>query len=138
LGRYRRVQPASLDPVINPGIYAFRRRFGVDIALPHDAAESLLDMGAGAAEPVVKIEMAEGGIKIIAPEQANDPAAEPDAFRVAGRASDQFSGLGEFIASALAIFTGLASGASRSFRIPALGQGGVHGEGQNRRAKRDR
>ena len=38
-------------------------------------------MGAGAAEAVIKIEVAEGRIEVVAPEQVNHAAAKPDAFR---------------------------------------------------------
>ena len=43
-------------------------------------------MGARAAEPVIKIQVAEGRIEIIAPEQVNHTAAKPDAFGITGRA----------------------------------------------------
>ena len=33
--------------------------------------------------------MAKGGVEIVPPQQADYPAAEPDAFRVAGRAGQQ-------------------------------------------------
>ena len=41
--------------------------------------------------------MAEGGIEVVAPEQAHHPAAEPDAFRVGGRTAQELGGLGEFV-----------------------------------------
>ena len=63
--------------------------FGIDMALPHHAAERGLDVRARAAEPVVEVEMAEGGVHVVAPQQPHHPAAEPDAFGVAGRAADQ-------------------------------------------------
>src|SRR5262249_42017353 len=47
------------------------RRLGVDrIAVQNEAPERHLDVAAGAAEPVVKVEMPEGRIQVVAPEQA--------------------------------------------------------------------
>ncbi len=66
-------------------------------------------MAAGAAEPVVEIEMAERGIEVVAPHQADDPAAEPDAFGVAARAVDGLGRLDEFVGLAL-VFLGSVGG----------------------------
>ena len=82
------------------------RGLGVDVALAHQAAESGLDMGARAAKPVVKVEMAEGGVEVVPPEQADHPAAEPDAFRVAGRAGQQARGFGDLVDLLLAFLGG--------------------------------
>ena len=54
-------------------------------------------MSAGATEPVVEVEVAKGGIEIIAPEQADHPPAEPQTFRVGGRPAQELLGLGEFV-----------------------------------------
>src|ERR1700688_88075 len=81
---------------------------GVDRALSHQAAESGLDMRAWAAETVVKIEVAEGRIEIVPPQQADHPAAKPNAFRIAGRASDRAGRLGNFVDALLAVFGGVA------------------------------
>src|SRR5262245_53155090 len=43
-------------------------RLRIDIPLPHEAAESSLDVTGWAAEPVVEVKMAESSIEIIAPE----------------------------------------------------------------------
>ena len=64
-------------------------------------------MAAGAAEPVVEIEMAKGGVEVVAPHQADHAAAEPDAFRVAGRAVDGLRGLDEFVGLALIVLGGI-------------------------------
>ena len=81
---------------------------GVDLAAEAgQAAERRLDVAAGAAEPVVEIEMAEGGVEVVAPHQAHHAAAEPDAFRVAGRAVDGLGGLGEFVGLALVVLGGV-------------------------------
>ena len=96
---------------MHPGIEAFRR-FRVDIALADHAAERRLDMRAGAAEAVVKVEMAEGGVEVVPPQQADHPAAEPDAFRIAGRAGDQAGRLGELVDLALGVLGGSAGWAA--------------------------
>ena len=70
----------------------------------HQAAERRLDMAARAAKPVVEVEMAEGGVEIVAPHQNHDAAAEPDAFRISGRAIDGLRRLDEFVGLALAVF----------------------------------
>jgi hypothetical protein len=54
-------------------------------------------MGAWAAEAVVKVEVAKGRIEVVAPEQVNDAAAKPDAFRIAGRAIQDPRRFGNFI-----------------------------------------
>jgi len=82
------------------------RHLVVDLtAEPGQAAERRLDMSARAAEAVVEVEMAEGGIEVVDPHQADHPPAEPDAFGVAGRAADDLGGFGEFGGLAL-IFLG--------------------------------
>ena len=69
---------------MDPGIEGFGC-LGIDVALTHDAAETDLHMLAGAAEPIVQIEMSERGVEIVAPHQADRPFAEPDAFGLGGR-----------------------------------------------------
>jgi len=54
-------------------------------------------MAARAAKPVIEVKMAERGIEIVAPQEADNPAAEPDAFGIAGRSVQDVLGLGEFI-----------------------------------------
>lgn len=67
-------------------------------------------MLSGAAEPIIKIEVPERGVEVVAPEQPDNPAAEPDAFRIAGRSADLCSGLGKFIEFALGILGGVGLG----------------------------
>ena len=74
------------------------------------APERRLNVAAGAAEPVVKIEMAEGGVEIVAPHQHHHAAAEPDAFRISGRAIDGLRRLDEFVGLALAVFGRIGRG----------------------------
>jgi len=54
-------------------------------------------MAAWAPEPVVQVEVAESSVEIVAPEQTYDPAAEPDAFRIAGRSIERMLRLGELV-----------------------------------------
>src|SRR5262245_44214695 len=85
------VDPAAVHPAVEVG------GLRIDVSLPHDAAEGRLDVAGRAAEPVVQVEMAEGGIEIVAPEQADHPPAEPDAFRAAGRTAQELLRLGKFV-----------------------------------------
>ena len=64
-------------------------------------------MGPGTAEPVVKVEVAEGGVHVIPPHESDHSAAEPDAFRVAGRPVNQAAGFGELVDLALGVFGGI-------------------------------
>ncbi|MEA2899013.1 MAG: hypothetical protein QOJ84_4628 [Bradyrhizobium sp.] len=107
--------------------------FGVDGAKAHEAPERRLNVAAGAAKPVIQIEVAERGVEIVAPHQNHHAAAEPDAFRVSGRAIDGLRRLDEFIGLALAVF-GRISRSSRTCRgwlarlilgakVAALGEG---------------
>src|SRR5215470_16544958 len=70
-------QPAGSDPRADA-----LRGFLVDFALTHDAPERLLQVVAGAAEAVVKLELAQGGVEVVAPQQADHATAGPDAFRM--------------------------------------------------------
>src|SRR5215470_1496040 len=87
-----RIDPAAVHPAVERvgGL-------GIDVALPHQATEGRLDVAGWTAEAVVEVEMAEGGVEIVAPEQADDPPAEPDAFRVGGGAAQKLLGFGEFV-----------------------------------------
>src|ERR1700745_3259766 len=83
LGRGRRqtrIEPAG----VNAAVQRFLR-FGIDISLAYQAAEGRLDMCARATEAVIEVQVAEGGIEVVAPEQTHDPAAKPDGLRGAGR-----------------------------------------------------
>src|SRR4029077_14454586 len=56
-----------------------------------------LDMPARATEAVIEVEVAKGRVQVVAPQQADDAPAEPDAFRVAGRTVEGVLGFGKFI-----------------------------------------
>src|SRR5947209_13666043 len=89
------------------------RGFGIDGAKAHETPERRLNVSSGTAKTVVQIEMAEGGVEIVAPHQDHHAAAEPDAFRVSGRAIDGLRRLDEFIGLALIVFGRI----SRSSRV---------------------
>jgi hypothetical protein len=107
----------------------------IDAALPHHAAESLLQVGGRAAEPVVKVEMAEGGIEVIAPEEAHDPPPKPHTFRIARRAGNLPARFRKLIDAALAAFPCLGRARCR-LGIAALG--GCGGDRKEDGAQRDR
>ena len=69
--------------------------------------------------------MAERGIEVVAPEQTDHPAAEPDAFRIAGRAADLGGGFGELIGPALRILGRIAGLAGLRRLVAGLGVAGL-------------
>ena len=83
------------------------------VALPHDAPEADLDVLARAAEAVVEIEVAEGGIEIVAPHQSDRAFTEPDAFGPGSRPGHDAARLGNLID---------ASGAILGFGLALLGR----------------
>ena len=125
---------------MHPGIEAFGR-FRIDIALADDAAERRLDVRAGAAEAVVKVEMAESGVEVVPPQQADHPPAEPDAFRIAGRAGDRAAGLGELVDLALGFLGGVGrlgrGGLVAVLGVAALGEGVAGSKQQAHAAEQD-
>src|SRR5579885_552756 len=136
-GRQAGIKPAGVDAPVE-GLL----RFGVDVALADQTAESRLNMGTGAAKAVVQIEMTESRIQIVPPKQANHAAAEPDAFRVTGRAGKHAGGFRDLVDLLLAVF-----GAFFSRRLlvrrgsgcaAALAQRRAGGHTENQRAKRTR
>ena len=92
------------------------RDLGIDLpAKPGQAAERRLDMPAGTAETVVQIEVTKGGVEIVEPHQAHDPATEPDAFGVSRGAIDDLGGFDELVGLVLVGFLG--GGVGRLGRI---------------------
>jgi hypothetical protein len=91
------------------------------------APKGRLDVSAGATEPVIEVEMPEGSIEIVAPHQADDAAAEPDAFRIAGGAVEGLRRFNEFVGFVLAVRSvgrvtrGRLAGLIRGGRPAALG-----------------
>lgn len=100
------------------------RNLGIDLAAePGQAAERGLDVSAGAAKAVVKVEMTKGGIEIVEPHQPHHAAAEPDAFRISGRSVDRLRGLGEFIRLVLIVFLGAICGILLRLALLVRGMG---------------
>src|SRR5262245_51137066 len=106
------------------------RDLGVDLpAEPGQAAEGGLDVPARAAEAVVEVEMAEGGVEVVPPHQADYAPAKPNAFGVAGRAADGLRRLDELVGLALIVLVDVGVGGRRlaglilGRRGPALGKG---------------
>src|SRR5450631_462686 len=132
-GGEARIEPAGVHPAIQAVL-----GLGVERALPHKTAESGLDMRVWAAEPVVKVEVAEGGIEVVPPHQADHPAAEPDAFRVAGRPDEQARRLSDLVDALLAFLGGVA-GRFLLFgrlQVAALGERRSGGKTQGCQAER--
>lgn len=96
------VNPASMDPVVETF-----RGLGIDVALPNYATESRLDVVCRAAEPVIKVEVAEGGVEIIPPQQTDDPPAKPDAFRIPGRSRQDPRRFGDLVGLFLPFLSGI-------------------------------
>jgi hypothetical protein len=93
-------------------------------------------MTARTTEAIVKVQMAKGGIEIVAPHEDYDATSKPHAFGVAGWSIDSFGGLGEFVGAALAVLGGGLGGCCRigvrlcgfgrlilCAQVPALGDG---------------
>src|SRR6516165_12667290 len=99
-GRRRRdllvgVEPAGLNPTIEAVAGLRIGDLRIDATgMQQQAAEAGLDMTARAAEPVVKIEVAKRRVEIVVPQPVEDPTAEPNAFRIAGRPAYGFRRFG--------------------------------------------
>jgi hypothetical protein len=93
------------------------RRFRVDRAKTDQASKCRLDVTAGAAEPVIQIEVTERGVQIVAPHQDDDAPAKPDAFRVSSRAAERLRRLNEFIGLALIVFCRVGRSAGGRFAL---------------------
>src|ERR1700678_4583317 len=92
-GRARRVNPARLNPRIQ-AIGGLR----VDVvSMQNQTAKRGVDVGARTAKSVVQIEMAKGGIEIVAPKQTDHAATQPDTFGIAGRTGQRMLRLGKFV-----------------------------------------
>ena len=100
------------------------RNLGIDLAAkPGQATERGLDMSAGTAEAVVKIEVTKGGIEIVEPHQPDHAATEPDAFRISRRPINGLRSLGEFVRLVLVVFLGGVCGILLRFSLLICGMG---------------
>ena len=112
---------------------------GVDLtAKAGQAAERGLDMAAGAAEAIVEVEVPERGIEVVQPHQTDHAAAEPDAFRIAGRAADGLRRLDEFVGLALVVPVHIGRIGSRRFAGLVRGRGTALGENPARSDQEDK
>ena len=89
----------------------------IDVSLPDEAAEGRLDVGAGAAKAVIQIEVAEGRIEVVAPQQVNHAATKPDALRIASRAIQDPCCLGNLIDLFLGFLNGVSGRLLRFGRL---------------------
>lgn len=93
-------------------------------------------MTAGTAEAFIKIEMAERGIEVVAPHQADHAPSEPDAFRVSRGAVDRLRRFHELVGLALAIFgrirRGLLGSCVLGPEVTALSDGGPYPDKQSK------
>ena len=90
---------------------------GIDRSEAYQTTKSCLDMAARATKPVVKIEMAERGVEVVAPHQNHYPAAEPNAFGVSSRAVNGLCRFHEFVGFALIVLGGIGGGICRFGRL---------------------
>ena len=127
---------------MNPGVEA-ARNLVVDLRTePGQAAERCLDVAAGAAEAVIEVEVAEGGIEVVHPHQADHAAAEPDAFGIAGRAVDDLGGFRKLGGLALIILRGVGSSIALALLVlgmvvAALGKRTSTPQNKNERGDRE-
>jgi hypothetical protein len=95
--------------------------FRIDVSLAHQTAERGLDVVSRATEPVVQVEVTESCVEVIAPEQVDHTAAEPDALRIASRPGQRLGGLGDFVDFFLTLFVfGGCLGGSLGWRLGRL------------------
>src|SRR6478672_9156545 len=80
-------------------------------------------MSAGAAEPVIQVQMAKSRVEIVAPQQSDHAASEPDTLRLAGRALYGLLGFGDFVNLLLALFIDLGGGWLLRLRLLAAALG---------------
>ncbi len=112
----------GIDPA---GVNAARQAVG-DLAVDQaaefgQAAETGLDVAAGATEAIIEVEVAQGRVEIVEPHQADEASAKPDTFRISRRSVDDLGGLGKFIGAFLAVAGGFGGGCSGiGWRLPAL------------------
>src|SRR5580698_7315889 len=106
--------------------------------MQQQAAEARLNMPARAAETVIEIEMAERGVEVVPPQQADHPAAEPNAFGIACRAAQRLLRLGKFV-DFLGVFrlilTGRRWALLGGLGVTTLGEG-LRGEAAGQRLRK--
>ena len=76
--------------------------------MSHDASERFLNVCSRAIEAIIKVEVAERGVKIITPQEAYDASSEPNAFRLTGCARQEPCGFGELVDLLFLVFGAFA------------------------------
>src|SRR3984893_14610153 len=112
-----RIEPAGMHPVGQR-----IGRFGIDVSLAHNAAESRLNVAGRAAESGIEVEMAKGGSQIVTPKEVHHAGAEPYAFRIAGGAGESFLSFGKLIDLFLGLLALSRRWLLRRLLLPVLGQ----------------
>jgi hypothetical protein len=123
----------GIDPA---GVHPSMERvgsFGIDVSLPHDAAESRLDMSRRTAEPIVEIEVAKGRVEIVTPKEAYHAASEPQAFRASGSSPQNLLRFGKFVDSLLRVLAVRRLRLFRRFLVRGLGNARICRKKQRRR-----
>src|SRR5262249_48889165 len=107
-------------------------RFRIDGALPDQAAEGSLDVGAWAAEAVVKLDVTEGGVQVVHEHQPDGAPAGPYAFRMTRRPADHATGFGQLLGTLFGCLPGRIFLLIRRLllAVRTLGKGGRDGAGQ--------
>ena len=98
------------------------------------AAEGGLDVPARAAEAIIEVDMAKGGVEVIDPDQLHHPPPEPDAFGIAGRAVDGLRRFNELVGLALIFLGGIGrivGGRLALVLVAALGERAACGKQQD-------
>ncbi len=117
--RLVRINPARLDPAIQ-AVGGLR----IDAALVQDqTAKRRLNMTSRTAKSVIKIEMAERGVDVVAPEQADHAPAKPDAFGVPRRAGNRALDRGVFVGRLRCRWLSLTGCLFDGLSIWSLGEG---------------
>src|ERR1700722_20402237 len=106
------------------------------VALPHDAPEADLDVLARTAEPVIEIKVPEGGVKVVAPHQADRAFAEPNALGARRRAGHNPAGFGNLVEAPGPVLAGLALASLGRLGVCILGL--ERGRGERCRAEESR
>jgi hypothetical protein len=94
-----RIDPAGVNAIAD----ALRDLIVNLAAKARQATERRLDVTAGTAKSVVKIEVTKRGVEIVEPHQAHHATAKPDAFRISGWAIDGLRRFDEFVGLALIV-----------------------------------
>jgi hypothetical protein len=119
------IDPAGVNPSV-PRIWSFT----IDVPLPDNATEGRLNVAGWTAESLVKVKMTEGGLEIVAPQEAEHTGSKPKTFGVCGRTAKDLLGLDVYVDLAAVCASITYGGAVGSFRTDILGNGTLVGPAQ--------